>query len=178
VVIAMARDDVDRWCNSMPDVSNKRAFNAWLAAMPQIESPLPAPVEPPPPAKVDKDLLSGQIRQQRDDLAAFVEEVSELTEHVGGVVGGLERNNAKLTQRVRELELQIAYEKRLRKLENKLASGSVAYLDASLRETDMTNSKFVKIEHDGKIELLKIEWERDDNPAPVIPLRGGRNNAA
>src|SRR5262249_27147192 len=36
----MARD-VDSWCKAMPDVSNKRAFKAWLDAMPMIESGMP-----------------------------------------------------------------------------------------------------------------------------------------
>jgi len=33
---------------------------------------------------------------------------------------------------------------------------SVAYLDENLRSTDINNSKFVKVEFDGGIELLKI----------------------
>jgi hypothetical protein len=34
---------------------------------------------------------------------------------------------------------------------------SVAYLDENLRKSDMANSKFIKVEYDGGMELLKIE---------------------
>jgi len=40
----------------------------------------------------------------------------------------------------------------------------------------MADAKFVKVEHNDGIEILKIERELESTKAaPLIPLKGGRN---
>jgi hypothetical protein len=157
--------DEDDWCNQMPDVSNRRAFNAWLDRMPVIESRTskqkdqlvyktierPSPVEKettqmdPATERAWNDWAEGHVDVVRREAQQLVE---ILADEVGSETGKLQRRNCELEQRVRELEIQLGFEKRIRELE---------------------------------LKIIKLSADIDDHSrtaAPLIPLKGGRDGAA
>jgi hypothetical protein len=100
----------------------------------------------PPEQQQHQQMSEEQNRAWNDWAKAHVEvareETNLLAKEAGSMIGKLER-------RVRELEMQVGYEKQLRELEAKLNKLS-ADMDADHART----------------------------AAPLIPLKGGRSNAA
>jgi hypothetical protein len=152
----MPRDAIDHWSEAMPDVSNRRALRKWLDAMPQIESTsMPTRTTndlvyktfetPAPIAEVAPTMSDEQSRAWNDWAKAHVEvareETNILAEEAGSMIGKLQR-------RVRDLEMQVGYEKRLRELEAKLNKLS--------GDMDANHARAA---------------------APLIPLKGGRDAA-
>jgi hypothetical protein len=151
----MSRDAAD-WSEQIPPVEDTGALRLWLDRMPAIESgpsrqqtaPTHRNDEPPAPAVDPSD-----EEQQRWDawaqshVAVARDETQRIADILAEIVG---RETGQLKKRVRELELQISYESRIRKLEEKI--------DRLSADLDADHSRAV---------------------APVIPLRGAkRNNAA
>jgi len=160
----MARDAIDLWAEQQPDVSDRRALQRWLDAMPEVRSQTPPPVddgliyktvERLPPVEKETTQIDPTTERAWNDWAEGVARgealrlVEGLADEVGGEFGKLAQRNSELERRVRELEVQLAYEKRLRELENQISKLS-ADIDANHARA----------------------------AAPVIPLRGGRDGAA
>jgi hypothetical protein len=114
-------------------------------------------------------------RQPRSPFAPVqTDAISELRSELRGVINrGLEMvadvcgSEVGLTEKRIRADLRKEFETELRALRAEveclrtIVKGNasrkvVAYLDANLRDTDIDNSKFVKVEFDGGIELLKI----------------------
>jgi hypothetical protein len=126
----MTRDAIDIWCEQQPDVSDRRALQRWLNAMPEVRSQTPsaddrliyktierpAPVDPP----TERDYLD----VARSEALQLVE---ILADEVGSDLGKLER-------RVHALENQLGLEKRIRELELQLIKLS-ADMDADHSRT-------------------------------------------
>jgi hypothetical protein len=155
----MARDAIDVWAEQQPDVSDARALRRWLDAMPEVRSQttpsaddrlIYKTVERPPPVEKEttqmrawNDWAEGVARREALRL------VEMLAEEVGTETGKLQRRNSELEQRVRELEIQLGFEKRIRELELKI----------------------IKLSAD-------MDADHSQTAAPLIPLRGGRDGAA
>ena len=166
----MARDAIDLWAEQQPDVSDRRALRRWLDAMPEVRSqtsvPAPssddrviyktieraAPVEKettqmdPATERAWNDWAEGHVDVVRREAQQLVE---ILADEVGSETGKLQRRNCELEQRVRELEIQLGFEKRIRELELKI----------------------IKLNAD-------IAVDHSRTAAPLIPLKGGRDGAA
>jgi hypothetical protein len=157
VVSIMARDAIDLWAEQQPDVSDRGALQRWLDAMPEVRSQTPSPaddgliyktVERAPPVEKETTQMDPVTERAWNDWAEGVARrealrlVEMLAEEVGTETGKLER-------RVRELEIEIGFEKRIRELELKIIKLS-ADMDADHSRTG----------------------------APLIPLKGGRDGAA
>jgi hypothetical protein len=149
----MARDAIDLWAEQQPDVSDRRALRRWLDAMPEVRSQTPSPaddgliyktVERPPPVAEEQPQMDLDVA--RSEALHLVE---ALADEVGSEVGKLAKRNSELEQRVRELEVQLGYEKRIRELELKI----------------------VKLSAD-------MDADHSRTAAPLIPLKGGRDGAA
>jgi hypothetical protein len=150
----MARDAIDIWCEQQPDVSNRKALEQWLDSMPTYADP-PRPssddglvykvIERPPP--VEKETLA--ISNDYLDVARgeAMQLVETLADFVGEDIGKLAQRNSELEHRVRELEVQFAYEKRVRELELKI----------------------IKLSAD-------MDADHSRTAAPLIPLKGGRGS--
>ena len=149
----MARDATDVWIEQQPDVSDTRALRRWLDAMPEVRAQTPPPADaglvyktteqPPPTAEQQQQMDLDVARSEALHL------VEALADEVGSELGKLAKRNSELEQRVRELEVQLGYEKRIRELELKITKLS-ADLDADHSRT----------------------------AAPLIPLlKGGRGSA-
>ena len=149
----MARDATDVWIEQQPDVSDTRALRRWLDAMPEVRAQTPPPADaglvyktteqPPPTAEQQQQMDLDVARSEALHL------VEALADEVGGELAKLAQRNSELERHVRELELQIAYEKRVRELENKI----------------------------GKLSA-DIDFDHSRTAAPLIPLKGGRDGAA
>jgi hypothetical protein len=153
----MARDAVDLWCEQRPNVSDRTAMQRWLDAMPEVRSQTRTltraddelvykVIERPAPEKETSQMDSTTERAWNDwaeDIARreAMQIVEALADEIGAMTGQLER-------RVRELEVQVGHEQRIRELESKLSK-----LSADL-DTDHTRTP------------------------PLIPFKGGRNDAA
>jgi hypothetical protein len=154
VVSIMARDAIDLWAEQQPDVSDRRALRRWLDAMPAVPSQtsLPAPpdelvyktTERPPPIAEEQPQMDLDVA--RSEALQLVE---GLADELGSELGKLAQRNSELEQRVRELEVHLAYEKRIRELELKIIKLSA--------DMDADHSRTV---------------------APLIPLKGARDGAA
>ena len=149
----MARDATDVWAEQQPDVSDRRALQRWLDAMPEVRSQTTPSADnglifkiterPPPTAEQQPQM---DLDVARSEALLLVE---GLADEVGSNLAALTQRNSELEQRVRELEVQLGYEKRIRELENRIGR-----LTADL---DANHARAV---------------------APLIPLRGGRDGAA
>jgi hypothetical protein len=153
----MTRDAIDLWAEQQPDVSDRRALQRWLDAMPEVRSQTPSPaddgliyktVERPPPVEKETPQMGPTTERAWNDWAEGLarREALQLVEILAEEVG---TDLGKLEQRVCELENQLGLERRLRELELKLGKLS-ADMDADHSRT----------------------------AAPLIPLKGGRDGAA
>jgi hypothetical protein len=163
----MARDAIDLWAEQQPDVSDRRALRRWLDAMPEVRSQtsVPAPssddrviyktIERAAPVEKETTQMDPTTERAWNDWAEGVARrealrlVEMLAEEVGTETGKLQRRDGELEQRVRELEIQLGFEKRIRELELKI----------------------IKLNAD-------IAVDHSRTAAPLIPLKGGRDGAA
>jgi hypothetical protein len=149
----MARDAIDRWCEQRPGVSDRRAMQRWLDAMPEVSS---QPIEtranviyktierPAPDEKETSQMDPITERAWRDwaeDIAR--REARRLVEGLAEEIGDI---TAQLENRIRELEVQFGHDRRIHELESKLNKLN-ADIDANHTRT----------------------------AAPLIPLKGGRD---
>jgi hypothetical protein len=156
VVSIMARDPVDVWCEQRPSVSDRKAMQRWLDAMPEVSPSSIAParsddlifktIENPPPVKEVDPVID-------DGLGAPETPIEALADEIGAMVGRLER-------RVREIEVQLSYEQRIRGLE-------VQFKEQRIHELE---SKLNKLSAD-------MDAGHARTAAPLIPLKGGRDAA-
>jgi hypothetical protein len=153
----MACDAIDLWAEQQPDVSDRRALQRWLDAMPEVRSQTTPPaddgliyktVERPPPVEKETTQMDPTTERAWIDWAEDIarREALRLVEMLAEEVG---TETGKLEWRVRELENQLGFEKRIRELELQISKLS-ANLDVNHAHT----------------------------AAPLIPLKGGRGSAA
>ena len=132
--------------------------------MPEVRSQTPSPaddgliyktVERAPPVEKETTQMDPVTERAWNDWAEGVARrealrlVEMLAEEVGTETGKLQRRDGELEQRVRELEIQLGFEKRIRELELKI----------------------IKLNAD-------IAVDHSRTAAPLIPLKGGRDGAA
>jgi hypothetical protein len=98
------------------------------------------------PAPIAEEKQMDLLDVARSEAQQFVE---FLADEVGSEIGKLAQRNSELERRVRELEVQLAFEKRLRELELRM----------------------VKLNDD-------MDADHSQTASPLIPLKGGRGSAA
>jgi hypothetical protein len=136
----------------MPNDDHDARVDAWIAARPSEPRAIRAWVERMPPMPERRERIVYKVTEQPAPVIAAApprEELPELNPAVEALADAIGATTGRLERRIRELELQLGYERRLRELENKL-SRLTADLDA----------------------------DHSRSAAPLIPLRGGGKNAA
>jgi hypothetical protein len=158
-----------------------RDYADWQARRQQRSEP----EEPEPPVTAPAPTHADLRRQLGDVSEVLGDEVWRLFKPLMARVEQLENSRLRAeNEMLRQRNEQLEEVGRLRAAMKSPVSRSTVYLDDNLRETDIDNSKFVKVEFDGGIELLKIVRLGTGDDNVVVDLdearaatRGGRDAA-